>query len=196
MNTFETIEQRRSIRRFKDMPIEREAMEKILKAGILAPSGKNAQPWKFIVVEGEQRKGMVDAMHSGLEAFRKNFGEQMGSAAYSMRTMSKAAVTVFIVDPEDRFTPPAAKDVPTRVMEIVNLQSVGAAIENMALAATELGVGSLWICDIFFAYDALAEWLGTGDSLIVAAMSFGYPDEEPPARPRKAFGEVVEWRHP
>lgn len=194
MNTFEAIGQRRSIRRFKDVPVKREEMEKILKAGILAPSGKNSQPWKFIVVEGEQRQDMIGAMHRGLEYFRENYGEQMGSAPHSMRIMSKAPVTVFIVDPEDRFVPPSADAVPMRVMEIVNLQSVGAAIENMALAATELDIGSLWICDIFHAYDALAEWLGVGDALIVAAISFGYPDEEPPARPRKSLDEVVEWK--
>ena len=43
------IESRRSIRRYKDIPVKKELIEEILKAGMLAPSSKNRQPWHFIV---------------------------------------------------------------------------------------------------------------------------------------------------
>jgi nitroreductase len=76
---------------------------------------------------------------------------------------------------------------------MVQLQSVGAAIENMALEATALGIGSFWICDIYFAYDEIAAWLGT-DKQIVAALSLGYTDKTPSPRPRHRLGDVTAWK--
>ena len=63
----------------------------------------------------------------------------------------------------------------------------------MTLQASALGLGSLWICDIFFAYDALNAWLG-GQGALAAALALGYAAESPPPRPRKPLEELVEWR--
>jgi len=61
-------------------------------------------------------------------------------------------------------------------------------------AATELGLGSLWICDTYFAYQELCTWLHAGGELY-AALAVGYADENPHVRPGKAVDEVVEWRN-
>ena len=66
MNTLDTIAARRSIRRFKPDPVPDEALQAILTAGTQAPSGKNQQPWKFIVVQGEKRVEMVRVMRGGI----------------------------------------------------------------------------------------------------------------------------------
>ena len=71
-----------------------------------------------------------------------------------------------------------------------DLQSIGACIQNMLLAAYELGLGSLWICDVFYAYEELSEWLGETGQMI-AAVSLGYADEKPGPRPRKPISEVT-----
>jgi nitroreductase len=76
---------------------------------------------------------------------------------------------------------------------LVNVQSVGAAIQNMLLAAQDLGLGSLWIADVFYAYGKLCSWLGKEGQMMVAAVSFGYPDENPDARPRKPVSDVTHW---
>ena len=81
-----------------------------------------------------------------------------------------------------------------RVSEICNIQSIGASIQNMLLAATEKEIGSLWICDIYFAYTELCKWLG-GDGQLIAAIAFGYPNEFPEERPRKRIDDIVEWRN-
>ena len=80
-----------------------------------------------------------------------------------------------------------------RVTEICTAQSVGAAIENMCLQATALGIGSLWICDSFFAQAELRAEAG-GDSELYALLALGYAAEEPAARPRRALSEIAEWR--
>ena len=81
-----------------------------------------------------------------------------------------------------------------RIFELCNAQSIGAAIENMTLAATDLGLGSLWICDTCFAYQELNGWLNAGGELI-AALALGYADEAPAVRPRKSLEEAAEWRY-
>ena len=80
-----------------------------------------------------------------------------------------------------------------RIYEICNAQSIGAAVENMTLAAEGLGLGSLWICDIFFAYRELNQWLGVQGTL-AAAMALGYADEAPGPRPRKSMDDLAAWR--
>jgi nitroreductase len=67
MKTLAAIEARRSIRVFKDDTIPAEALQTILRAATLAPSGKNRQPWRFVVVEGDKRAEMVRVMRQGVE---------------------------------------------------------------------------------------------------------------------------------
>lgn len=73
MNTLKAIAERRSIRKFKSRPVSRELTEKILAAGIQAPSGKNLQPWKFYVIQENSRAEMIRLMHEGI-ASRKAEG--------------------------------------------------------------------------------------------------------------------------
>ena len=86
-----------------------------------------------------------------------------------------------------------ALTVDERVYEICNTQSIGAAVQNMSLAAVELGLGSLWVCNTFFAQRELNEWLNTGGELF-AALAVGYAAESLSPRPRKSISETVEWR--
>jgi nitroreductase len=119
-------------------------------------------------------------------------GIPTGSAENTFRIMREAPATVFVFNPKDT-VPWNEQTIPERVLRIVNIQSVGAAIQNMLLRAQELEIGSLWICDTFSAYQELCTWLGR-DSLLVAAVSLGYPAESPAARPRLPLNELVEWR--
>jgi nitroreductase len=190
MNTLENIAARRSIRRFTPDPIPEESLRKVLLAGIQAPSGKNRQPWKFIVVREEKRAEMVKVMREGMAAMQAE-GEDPGSSEWTAKIMEHAPVTVFVINPFGK-APWLAHSIEENFDELVDVQSVGAAIENMCLAALDLGLGSLWICDVFYAYEGLMAWLGEKGGM-VAAVSFGYPAENPEARPRKSFDEVVRW---
>lgn len=60
------VKNRRSIRKYQNKPVERELIEQILQAGILAPSSKNRQPWRFIVVTGRAKDKALQAMRQGL----------------------------------------------------------------------------------------------------------------------------------
>ena len=190
MDDMQAINNRRSIRRFRQDKLSKDLIYTILEAGIKAPSGKNRQPWEFVVVTGDKRIEMVQIMRKGIQAFKAQYGN-VGSAEYSAKIMEQAPVTIFIFNPYG-VHPGQEKTVEHQFFEIVDIQSVGAAIQNMILTAESLGIGSLWICDVFFAYEELCKWLKK-DCQMVAALALGYPDEKPPMRPRKNIDEVTEW---
>ena len=192
------IYKRRSIRKFTDKPVSEEDMAEIIQSGIKAPSSKNRQPWKYIVVQGGAKEEMLEAFRRGIlreehgSALLPQSRQHLVTAKHTVDIMAQAPVIVFVVNSlgksiSDAQTPEE------RISEICNVQSIGASIENMLLAATEKGIGSLWICDIFFAYEELCKWLGSKGQLI-AAVAFGYPDEFPEERPRRKAEDTVEWR--
>jgi nitroreductase len=188
MDTIEAIAARRSIRSFKDEELPEEAVTKILTAASQAPSGKNRQPWRFVVVRGEKRAEMVAVMRDAFAAF-KSRGEDTGSAEWTAKIMEQAPLTVFVFNAHG-IDPWLEHSTDQIFQELVDVQSIGAATENMLLAATDLGIGSLWIADVLYAVTELKTWLKE-DGQLVAAVSFGVPDESPDARPRKPLREIV-----
>lgn len=194
----ETIFNRRSIRKYQETAVSKELIEQIIQAGIAAPSAKNRQPWKFVVVSGMAKEEMIAAFERGMErekgadALMPNFRQYISSARHTLSIMRKAPVTIFVMNTLalDLQQPLTSEE---RIYELCNAQSIGAALENMTLAATELGLGSLWICDTYFAQQELMEFLNT-DGDLIAAMTIGYADQSPDARPRNELCEIVEWR--
>lgn len=197
MDVFDAVAKRRSIRAFTGQPVARGVVEEILLAATKAPSAKNRQPWRFAVVQDAAKAGMLQAMERGLAQEGAARGEDpawkpiLAGARHTLKVMGEAPVTVFVLNPECR-QGELPKDEGENFFQMANQQSVGAAIQNMLLAAEARGLGSLWICDVFLAGAELAEWLDTGDQL-AAAVALGYPAEAPPARPRKPFAETLEW---
>jgi len=190
VNTLEAIAGRRSIRRFEARSLERRLVERILEATVQAPSAKNAQPWRFVVLEGDIKDELVGIMEA--EGRRlKEAGMDIGSLEGTARAMRMAPVAVVVLNaPIPQGIPETAREAYRFVMD----QSTGGAIQTMLLAAHELGVGSLWICDIFYAYDEVLKWLGREDHRLVAAVSLGYAAESPGPRPRRPWQELTEWR--
>lgn len=191
------IADRRSIRQYADRPVPKAMIEDIVRAGMLAPSSKNRQPWRFVVVSGGAKEEMLRAMLRGLEREERvpllpNSACHMEGARHTLEIMRQAPVVIAVVNALGQaLGEPLSPE--ERVYEICNAQSIGAALENMTLEATELGLGSLWICDTFFAQWELSEWLGA-KGVLTAAMAIGYADEMPHARPRKSMADIVEWR--
>lgn len=193
----DAIAARRSIRKFKNTPVPRHIIEEIIKAGALAPSSKNRQPWHFVVTTGQAKEEVLAVMERGLEREAQQpllpeSAVYIGGAHNTLNIMRQAPAVIFVVNTRglDLLTPQNAEN---RVFEICNAQSIGAAVENMSLAAVENGLGSLWICDIYFAYRELCAWLNCGGEL-AAAFALGYAGEAPIPRPRKNFDDIVEWR--
>ncbi len=190
---------RRSIRKFIDKPISQKDITDIIQSGLKAPSSKNRQPWKYIVIQGNAKEEMLKVFRQGIEreenerALLPESKQYIASAKYTIDIMAETPTIIFVVNSlgksiMEKLTPEE------RIYEICNIQSISASIQNMLLAATEKGIGSLWICDIYFAYPELCKWLDS-DGQLIAVIAFGYPNEFPGERPRKKIEDIVEWRN-
>lgn len=194
---YRPIEDRRSIRSFSDREVPDEVVRALVAAGIKAPSSKNRQPWRFVVVKGAAKQQMLDAFADGLRREERQpllpgSKQHLAGARYTLAIMKQAPVTVFVLNTLGRDLH-QSRSPEEKLYDLANVQSIGAAIQNILLAATEQGLGSLWICDVFFAYEELRGWLHS-DGELVAAIALGYPLESPNPRPRKPLETVVEWR--
>jgi len=190
MTALEAIQTRRSIRSFNDAPVDRTLIEQVLEAAVFAPSAKNSQPWRFTVVTGPKKDEMLAVIREGL-AHREAEGQELGTIQWSLQCIEQAPVTVFAHN-TDGIHPWKARKEHESWWDCATVQSVGAAIENLLLAATELGLGSLWVADVWDAYPELNEWLGT-DHQLVSAILLGWTDQTPPVPPRKPMDAVVRW---
>ena len=195
----QAINERRSIRKFQNKPISEQDIIDILQSGIKAPSSKNRQPWKYIVVQEKAKEEMLKVFCEGIsreetkDALLPQSKKYISAAKYTVEILEQAPVVIFAVNPLGKgvlteLTPEE------RIYEVCNIQSISASIQNMLLEATQKGLGSLWICDIYFAYAELCEWLN-GEGELLAAIALGYPDESPKERPRKKIEDIVEWRN-
>ncbi len=188
-DALQVIAERRSIRRFQDRPIPKRLLEEVLAYTVMAPSAKNAQPWRMVVLEGDEASQLARMMQQRADELAEA-GADSGSLAWTARVVAQAPVTIVLFNA----APPT--EMPARFHDDyhwVMLQSTGGAIQTMLLAAQALGLGSLWICDILYIDDQVRQWLGHPEDALVAAVSLGYADEAPEARPRRPWQEVTEW---
>ena len=193
----DAIQNRRSIRKFQAKSVPVESIYEILEAGRQAPSAKNRQPWKYLVFGNEKKQELLDVMEMGLKREetgvtdlpKSKFG--IPDAWNTLRIMREAPILILVLNTNGK-SPFLPVDNDARVSEICDSLSIGASIENMILAAEELGLGTLWIANTCFAYPELTAYLGTKKQL-VGAIALGYANEKPMQRPRKKLEEIVEF---
>ena len=196
MNIMEAIENRGSIRKFAGKNIDNDIIKNILKAGINAPSPKNTQPWKFVVIK-ESKAQLIKIIEKGFENIKSDFGllidekNFLSSAEATLEIIKEAPVIIFVINTANKQESGNTKV--KKFVEMASILSIGAAVENMLLASLEYGIGCLWAGDIYYTVKEIGEWLQT-DRQIAAAIALGYPDESPPAKIRKTLDELVEWR--
>ena len=186
MELIQAIEERRSIRTFRAEKVPRETIEQLLTLATKAPSGKNRQPWRFVVVQGKRKNELVELMkRAQAKCLEQN--KAMGSLAISTNAIDEAAAVMLLFNAFSR-----REDDYNHYRLLTDTQSIGAAVQTLLLAAQQFELGGLWICDVFYCERDICAWLNKQDEL-VAAVAIGYPNQQPYARPRKALAEVVDW---
>lgn len=141
---------RYSVRAYKDQPVEEEKLQKILEAGRVAPTGANKQPQHLIVVTSSQGR------------------EKLDKAA---RTYGAPVVIIVCSQPDKTWTRP---------YDGKKLTDIDASIvtDHMMLEATDLGLGSLWIC--WFKEDVLRQEFSIPEGMVpVNLLAIGYAQGEP-----------------
>ncbi len=164
MDVYEAIKKRRSIRAYQDRPIPEDVLARVLEAARLAPSAKNRQVWKFIVVkDAEQRKRLTAATND--KPFVGQAPVIMAFCAGDLDYEMACGVKGSIVD-------------------------ASIAQAYFTLAATAEGLGTCWIGSFF--EDKARAVLGLPEGMkVVGLCPIGYAAEDPAPKYRKDSGEVI-----
>ncbi len=170
MQLFEAIFSRRSTRRYRQIPVEREKLEKVVEAGRFAPSGGNNQSCHFLVVQNPETIRRLAALVQ--EAFaRMEIREGMYKSLKNSIEKSKRGDYVFCYDAPVLIIVANQRDYGNAMADSA------CAIENMMLAANDLDLGSCWINQL--------RWLSEEPSLIEALKNLGMRSDE------RVFGSVI-----
>jgi hypothetical protein len=172
--------------------VPREVIERILDAGMEAPSGKNRQNWRFYVLTGEKRNqylklsqkswlGIKDVLEKRLKPSLYQFTERF------FYTLGEAPVVILCYsynDEEEHY--------------LTSIGSVYMAVENMNLAAFAENLGCCTMgapleikkeVDEFLGITDLPEYR-SGKLTLLCGLALGYPDHEPPKAPRQKEGRI------
>ena len=167
MNLMQTIRARRSIRNFLERPVEEEKLLAVLEAGRLAPSARNMQDWRFIVVRDAATR------------------QRLAKAARDQQFVGKSPVVIAAC---------GTSDLVMSCGQLAYAIDVAIAVDHMTLAAASLDLGTCWIGAFY--EEKVKEILGVPPGIrIVALLPLGYPAEEPGPRARKSLDDVLAWEH-
>lgn len=165
-------------------------IQKLIEATLQAPSGHNRQPWRFIIIQGDKKVKFETLLLDVLNK-RKGMGGKTGTFKRTIGCIKRSDTVILVFNGLSNNGQDESPEM-NKLQELIDIQSIGGAIQTMLLAAYSLGIGSLWIGDVLYAKKEIGEWISREDQL-VAAVSLGYADEEPSARPRMKVDEVIEW---
>ena len=192
LSTKEAISRRRSIRKFKADPVSGECISELLESARLAPSGCNAQPWRFrVVTDTEKKHQLAEAAHNQMFiaeapvvivccADVKGYLDGSVSGIQDLGKIGAVedSVVKVLVKSIDQMKTYSVDQLGARIAA-----NVAIAIEHMVLRALDFGLGTCWIR--FLDVDRIKKMFGWGDNLfVVALLPVGYPAESPAPRKR------------
>jgi nitroreductase len=175
--TLKTIVNRHSIRSFTDTPVSEEDILTLVDAANKAPSAHNQQSWHFIIIKGEKKRELVDLVNRKAAEFPKSTSVLLRMAS---RSMASAPIVIAVANTGkliDHGTKLFGVDFELaydffRTMEI---QSSAAAVQNLLLAATSLGLATVWLGILYLIKNEVLELLGEPGGEFMAVIPVGYP---------------------
>ena len=169
MDVSEAIRRRYSCRNYEDRPLEQEKLEAILEAARQAPSAKNLQDWRFVVVTDKAARKKL-AVAANDQTFIENAGAIIVACTVSEHVM--------------------------RCGQAIGPIDVAIAIEHMCLQATELGLATCWIGSFY--PDKVRTVVGIPEGIeIIELLALGYPADSFKEHRREPMESIVcfeKWR--
>ncbi|MBC8316375.1 MAG: nitroreductase [Desulfobulbaceae bacterium] len=159
----EAIYSRRSIREYTEEKVSSADLEEIVKAGIWAPSGKNNQPWRFVIIQ-------EDSIREKLSL----------TTVYTHIILGAPALIAVYLDTNAMYD------------EVKDHQAAGSCLQNMLLAAEALGLGAVWIGQILKNKNEVNTILGlSSDFDLMAVMAIGHPAHRNQKSNRKDLDDFI-----
>lgn len=190
---YKLIESRKSIRQFKSQAPDKETLNRILLAGMHAPSGKNRQNWRFFVVTGKKRDEYLTYSKKSWNNIKDILQAKLKPSLYQFTerffyTLGNAPVLIFCYSqnsPDEKY--------------LTSVGSVYMAAQNINLACVAEGLGCCTMgaplelkqeVDEFLGVTSLPEYKN-GELELLCGLAIGYPDHEPPKAARQLENRVT-----
>ncbi len=166
-NIYDLIALRKSVRSYLSKDVEEDKLERVLEAGRLAPSARNLQEWRFIVVRDQDTRCLL-AETSGSYEFIKQAPVVLVCCAETDKHIMRCGLPCFAID-------------------------TAIAMDHITLAAAAEGLGTCWIGG--FDADKVKDILGIPDDIVVVEMlPIGYPEDPAPIeKSRMAFKDIIRY---
>ena len=199
LKTKEAIENRRSIRKFKDRSVPEEHILKLIEAARLAPSGCNAQPWRFkIVKDNETKMKLVEAAHNQTFIGQApivlvccaDVSDYIEGSASGIQDLGKIGavednIVNIICRNVDEMKKMSISEIGPRIAA-----NVAISIEHIVLRALDFDLGTCWIRAL--EEDKIRAIFGWDENIYpVALLPVGYPDEDPAPRRRLKLEDII-----
>jgi coenzyme F420-0:L-glutamate ligase/coenzyme F420-1:gamma-L-glutamate ligase len=191
-DVLDALRERRSVRKYQLRPVPKELVEEVLVAAGLAPSAHNAQPWRFIVLADTSLKrelalAMAEAWAADLAS--DGFAVEAEKRKAKIERFANAPVLILAcltMEGMEKFTDERRQ----KYERDLAVQSLGAALENLLLAAQAKGLGACWFSAPGFCKETVRKVLKIPDAVEPEALIvLGYPAETPPTPKKKALGD-------
>src|SRR5215211_6427999 len=187
---------RRSIRTYEERPVPEDVLERVLAAAAQAPSPHHSFPWRLAVLTGPAAKSaLADAMgakwRADLLADGLGADEIEVELEKSRRRLTVSPVVLVgavYLEPLDEYPDATRQQAET----LMAAHSLGAALQNVMLAAHANGLASCWMCAPVFCSDVVRDALGLPGHLAPhAIVTIGYPARPPRVRERPSLDQIV-----
>jgi nitroreductase len=190
---YRLIESRKSIRKFKPESVSDEILNRVIGAGLHAPSGKNRQNWKFYVLTGKKRDAYLQLSQKSWLGIKDILAKKLKPSLYAFTerffyTLGDAPVVILC------YSMNSADE-----KHYTSIGSVYMAVENMNLAAVAEGLGCCTMGAPLEIKDDVSRFLGvdqlpeyrSGELELLCGMVLGWPDHEPPKAARQLEERVI-----
>jgi nitroreductase len=186
--TLGTIKRRRSVRLFAKQEVSDADIHTLLRAANEAPSAHNQQAWRFVVLRARKRQELAQIIASKAGEFPRPASTLLRMAA---RSISGAAAVIAVANSGDLINHgtqlfKVEKEMAHDFFRTMEIQSSSAAVENLLLAATSLGLATVWLGILYLMKDEVLQFLGEPKGEFMAVVPIGYaatscqgPQKEP-----------------
>lgn len=201
MELKQAIENRTSVRVYKDERVPMADLKEMIRLASLAPSVANSQPWRFIVVT---RKPLLQDMARKVARQLDDIPANESRAAKNVKSQVEWFATFFQDAPAligiavESYESVLEKGVVmshdeiNRMRNYPDIQSVGACIQNLLLAAVDMDYGACWLSAPMMAKDTLEKMLELEQNWkLMAFVAVGKPVKAPPKKPVRLLEEMI-----
>ena len=200
------IENRFSARHFKSDPVPKEVLEEMVRSAALAPSINNSQPYKFLAITNKKIINQIaDVIHAKIEAIFPTTDEKeierikLAVDISSTFFVNAPAIILVLSQPYEAVIDKIATkinlthDEINKIRNYPNVQSIGAAVQNLLLTAVDLDYAGCWITGLLIAREEIENLLEIKSPFTIAAcIAVGKSSTEKPIKEKKSFNEIFE----